>query len=105
VADRVAAHLANPNVLEHLELAEGHSLVQIRAPADWQGRTLGEIDLRRKHEVNLVAIKRTIVSRTPEGGESVEQQVVDLPLAHTVIREGDVLVLVGSTESLANLPS
>jgi trk system potassium uptake protein TrkA len=105
VADRVAAHLANPNVLEHLELAEGHSLIQIRAPGEWLGRTLGEIDLRRKYEVNLVAIKRSIVSRTPDGGESVEQQVVDLPLAHTVIREGDVLVLVGSTESLANLPS
>jgi trk system potassium uptake protein TrkA len=105
VAERVAAHLANPNVLEHLELAEGHSLIQIRAPGEWLGRTLGEIDLRRKHEVNLVAIKRSIVSRTPEGGESVEQQVVDLPLAHTVIREGDVLVLVGSTESLASLPS
>jgi len=105
VADRLAGHLANPNILEHLELAEGHSLIQIRAPADWVGRTLGEIDLRRKHEVNLVAIKRRIVSRTPEGGETVEQQVVDLPMAHTVIREGDVLVLVGSTESLASLPS
>ena len=105
VADRLAGHLANPNILEHLELAEGHSLIQIRAPADWVGRTLGEIDLRRKHEVNLVAIKRTVVSRTPEGGETKEQQVVDLPMAHTVIREGDVLVLVGSTESLASLPS
>jgi trk system potassium uptake protein TrkA len=105
VADRLAAHLANPNILEHLELAEGHSLIQIRAPADWVGRTLGEIDLRRKHEVNLVAIKRSIVTRTPEGGETTEQQVVDLPMAHTVIREGDVLVLVGSTESLGSLPS
>ena len=105
VADRIAAHLANPNVLEHLELAEGHSLIQIRAPAEWQGKTLGEIDLRRKYEVNLVAIKRSVASRTPEGGETVEQQVVDLPLAHTVIREGDVLVLVGATESLAALPS
>lgn len=105
VADRLAGHLANPNILEHLELAEGHSLIQIRAPADWYGRTLGEIDLRRKHEVNLVAIKRQVISRTPEGGQTVEQQVVDLPMAHTVIREGDVLVLVGSTESLGSLPS
>ena len=105
IAERLASQLANPNIVEHLVLAEGHDLIQIRAPAAWHDRTLGEIDLRRKHEVNLVAIKRTIVSRTPEGGESVEQQVVDLPLAHTVIREGDVLVLVGSTESLANLPS
>jgi len=105
VADRLAGQLANPNVLEQLELAEGHSLVQIRTPAEWQGRTLAEIDLRRKYEVNLVAIKRTVKARDAQGDETIEQQVMDLPVAHTVIREGDVLVLVGSTESLSKLPS
>ena len=77
----------------------------IRTPAAWQGRTLAEIDLRRKYEVNLVAIKRTVKARDAPGDETVEQQVMDLPVAHTVIREGDVLVLVGSTESLSKLPS
>jgi trk system potassium uptake protein len=105
VAERLASQLANPNVLEHLELAEGHSLVQIRAPEEWHGRTLGEIDLRRKYEVNLVAIKRPVKARDAEGVETVQQQVVDLPMAHTVIRNDDVLILVGSTESLSKLPS
>lgn len=105
IADRLAGQLANPNVLEHLELAAGHSLIQMRAPSDWQDRTLGEIDLRRKHEVSLVAIKRTVKTTSEDGGETIEEQVVDLPMAHTMIREGDVLVLVGSTESLGNLPS
>ena len=105
VADRLAGQLANPNVLEQLELAEGHSLIQIRAPGAWQDRTLAEIDLRRKYEVNLVAIKRSVKARDARGGETVEQQVMDLPLAHTVIRENDVLIIVGATESLSKLPS
>jgi len=105
MADRLASQLANPNIVEHLALAAGHSLVQIRAPAEWHDRTLGEIDLRRKYEVNLVAIKRPVKARSEDGTETVQEEVVDLPMAHTVIREGDVLVLVGSTESLDNLPS
>ena len=105
VAERLAGNLANPNIIEHLELAPGHSLVQIRAPAEWYGLTLTEIDFRRKYEVNLVAIKRTVKERTAEGTETVAEQVMDLPMAHTVLREGDILVLVGATDSLANLPS
>ena len=103
---RILARIgADRVVLPEEELAEGHSLIQIRAPAMWHGRTLGEIDLRRKHEVNLVAIKRPVKARGPDGAEKIVEQVMDLPMAHTVIREDDVLVLVGATESLANLPS
>jgi len=105
IAERLASQLANPNIVEHLVLAEGHDLIQIRAPAEWHDRTLGEIDLRRKHEVNLVAIKRTVKTRNEEGEEVKSEELVDLPMAHTIIRDGDVLVLVGSTASLSNLPS
>ena len=104
MAVRLAGHLANPNILEHLELGAGHSLVQIRAPAEWHNQTLGDIDLRRKYEVNLVVIKRPVKVATPEGEQVAEERVLDLPMAHTMIREGDVLVLVGTTESLAKLP-
>jgi len=105
-AVRLANQLANPNILEHLVLSEGHSLVQIRAPAAWHDKTLGEIDLRRKYEVNLVAIKRPTKAQAEEGeGPAQQEELLDLPMAHTIIREGDILVLVGATESLARLPS
>jgi len=105
MADRLASQLANPNILEHLALSQGHSLVQIRAPAAWHDRTLGEIDLRRKYEVNLVAIKRPVKAQGQTEGEEAKEEVLDLPMAHTIIREGDVLVLVGTTDSLSNLPT
>ena len=105
MAVRLASQLANPEIIDHVELSEGHGLVQIRAPEAWQDRTLSEIDLRKKYEVNLVAIKRPVKKQTPEGEEVVEEQVLDLPMPHTTIREGDVLVLVGTTESLSALPT
>lgn len=122
VADRLARQLVNPNIVEHLSLSDGHSLVQVRAPKAWHDKTLGEIDLRRKYEVNLVAIRRPVeeaskaakeaskAAQADQGEEEEEEaetpeQVLDLPMAHTVIREGDILVLVGATESLQNLPA
>ncbi|HUU93845.1 MAG TPA: TrkA family potassium uptake protein [Phycisphaerae bacterium] len=104
-AVRLANQLTNPNILEHLALSEGHSLVQIRAPSAWHDKTLGDIDLRRKYEVNLVAIKRPARSGAEQGEEGAAEELLDLPMAHTTVREGDVLVLVGATESLAQLPS
>jgi trk system potassium uptake protein TrkA len=104
-AVRLASHLVNPNILEHLVLSEGHSLVQIRAPAAWHDKTLGDIDLRRKHEVNLVAIKRPIKGKGTREGKDATEQLLDLPMAETTIRAGDILVLVGATDSLTNLPS
>jgi len=105
MAVRLASQLTNPQIIDHVELSEGHGLVQILAPEVWIGRTLAEIDLRKKYEVNLVAIKRPVKKQTPEGEEIVEEQVLDLPMPHTTIREGDVLVLVGATESLSALPT
>ena len=105
MAERLATQLANPNIVEHLALAEGHGLVQIHAPPEWHDRTLGEIDLRRKYEVNLVAIKRPVKTRGEDGQEVMSEEVLDLPMAHTIIRPDDILVLVGNTESLQNLPS
>ncbi len=105
MAVRLANQLTNPNIVEHLELAEGHSLMQIRAPKAWHNRTLGDIDLRKKHEVNLIAIKRPVKKTDEQGDEVTTEEVIDLPMAHTVIRQGDVLVLVGTTESLEALPT
>jgi len=108
VADRLARQLVNPNLVEHLSLSEGHSLVQIRAPKAWHDKTVGEIDLRRKYEVNLVAIRRPVeppAEADPDAADKPPEQVLDLPMAHTVIREGDILVLVGATESLQDLPA
>ncbi len=103
-AVRLGRQLSKPNIMEFVELTEGHSLVQIKTPKVFHNKTLGQIDLRKKYKVNLVAIKKQVSTVRAQGEETTEEQVIDVPMADTVIRPDDILVIVGATENLARLP-
>ena len=103
-AVRLGRQLSNPNIMEFVELTEGHSLVQLKAPKMFHNKTLGQIDLRKKFKVNLVAIKKQVSTVRPQGDETTEEQIIDVPMADTVIRPDDILVIVGATDNLARLP-
>ena len=103
-AIRLGRQLSNPNIMEFVELTEGHSLVQLKAPKVFHNKTLGQIDLRKKFKVNLVAIKKQVSTVRAQGEETTEEQIIDVPMADTVIRPDDILVIVGATENLAKLP-
>jgi trk system potassium uptake protein len=86
------------NISNYFELAEGFSVVEVNAPPSVVGRTIEELNLRRRFRINLVAIKRTT---TDSSGRTVEQ-FNPVPLPNEVVREGDVLALIGSVLDLAN---
>ena len=46
------------HILDYIELDEGHSIVEVSMPHSWVGKTLGQIDVRRRHGVNILALKR-----------------------------------------------
>jgi trk system potassium uptake protein TrkA len=100
-ATRLAMRLLKPNIVDHIELAEGHSLVQVRAPKYFHGRTIRDINLRKKYDINLVALKK----QTPIPGKpgQFEEKVVDIPRPDDVIEPSDILFLVGKDESIAGL--
>lgn len=86
------------NISNYFELAEGFSVVEVEAPPSVVGKTLEELNLRRRFRLNLVAIKEKNTSGT-EGSISKFNPV---PLPNQRIKEGDVLALVGSVLDLAN---
>lgn len=99
----LARKLANPQIEDFIALAEGYTLIELRAPKAFQQKTLQELALRGHYGVNLVAIKR--MHRTEQDGEEVEEiEVIGVPKAGDVIRPDDTLVLVGSDDALARLP-
>jgi len=103
VASNLARKLTAPHIIDYIELAEGHSMVQIKAPPRFHGKSIGQIDLRKKFEVNLVAIKRVTV-QTGKNGEPVpEEHINDIPRPDDVIEKDDTLVLIGTDENLAKL--
>lgn len=87
---RLARRLAEPNVLEQFDLGEDAQIAEVEAPQKFVGRTLVEIDVRNKYGVSIMAIKR---------GASIHGN----PVASTVVRSGDILVLLGSGPAIRAL--
>lgn len=86
------------SISKYFELAEGFSMVEMSAPAGMAGKSLAELDLRRRFRVNLIAIKHT--SRPAPDKEAVER-FNPAPTPDDIIKEGDVLALAGSVLDLA----
>jgi len=99
----VARQLANPQLADVIPLSEDFSLVELKAPKIFHGKSIKNIGLRAGYHVNLVVIKRPLeVSGDDDTGEPPLR--ISVPRPEDVIQPDDVLVLVGANESLANLP-
>lgn len=81
-ARRVARGLGLRSIVEYLPLAADSSLVEVQVPAEFLGRTLAELEIRKRFQVLVVAIKRGESLVLATGGDER-------------LQPGDVLVLVG----------
>jgi trk system potassium uptake protein TrkA len=102
--DRWSHRLLASFLIEHVELGPGYALVQMPAPAAWHGKTLAELDLRNRHNVTIVAIRRRVASTTPSGVESVTERVLDLPQPYSRLTADDTLILAGFDKDIHKLP-
>jgi len=96
MAIRIAHSLVMPNVIDYIELSRDFSIVELPAPAAFVGRTLRQLELRPRFGLTLIAIKR-------QSGESSALVTNIAPTAEEMIRDGDVLALLGSNERLVKL--
>ena len=57
------------HISDYIELDEQHAIIEVAVPEDWQGRSIGELDIRRKYGANILGVKRngkTDVNISPE---------------------------------------
>ena len=69
VADWAAIRYASNHILDYIRLDENHAIYEVSVPTDWIGKTVGQIDIRKKYGVNLMAVKengRMDLAITPE---------------------------------------
>lgn len=57
VAIRLAKELTDPNLIEHIPLAPEYSIATIASPDKFVGKTLKELQLRNKYNVEVIAVK------------------------------------------------
>ena len=104
-ADRWRDRLLAPAIMSRIDLAEGYGLTQLPAPDSFIGKTLAQLNVRHKYEVNIVAIRRTVEQTDTEGLKRTKQTVISVPMADTDIQSGDILLVIGSDEAMANFPA
>ena len=57
VAEWAAIRYASDHVLDYVKLDEDHAIFEITVPRDWVGTTVGEIDIRKRFGINIMAVK------------------------------------------------
>jgi len=77
---RVAHNLRTTHIMDFIEVSPDFSLTEISPLDKWIGRDLGVLALRAKYGINIIAIKN---------GDDVNAA----PSVDTVIREGDVMLV------------
>lgn len=80
---RLARSLVTPNIVEMMELTDDYEIAEIMAPASWAGKSLMQLNVRRKFGLTIIAIRRS-------------GSLLPSPDAETVIEAGDALLVLGN---------
>ena len=84
---RLARILHSHNVLDYIELSSDYGILEVPAPKSWIGKTLRDLNVRAKLDINIIAVKN---------GEKTNVS----PSADYCICAGDVLAVLGDTVAL-----
>lgn len=87
---RIARSLDAPNMIDLIDLSGEYRIAELRTPAQWRGRSLQDVNVRRKHGLSVIGVRR---------GEAF----ITSPGAETVLQQDDVLLVIGTVGDIAAL--
>lgn len=93
MAVKIAHSLGAPNILDYLPLTGDFAVMEILVPRAFAGKTIMELDLRRRYSIQIMAVKRA----------SGEVNVLVSPEA--VINATDKLIVLGRQADVEKLRS
>lgn len=91
MGSRVAKSIVATNFADWIELSPKFSMAETLVPESWAGKSLRELDVRRRYEVNVVGMIRN--------GEVTVNMNPDEEL-----KPDDMLILIGRNERLKTFP-
>ncbi|MDR1094474.1 MAG: TrkA family potassium uptake protein [Clostridiales bacterium] len=92
VGEKIASSIFNPTVLEIADLTDDFKIIEIVTPGKWRDKSLIELDIRKRHKVSILMIKRG-------------DEVILNPGGDFVLRTSDLLIMCGGTAELGKLKS
>lgn len=89
---QIAKSLLSNNIVEMLDIDDEYSVVEIEAPFSWVGKSLKDLDVRRRYRINVLGIRR------PR-----DKKLSLNPSAEYIIDACDHLVVVADSETFSHL--
>ena len=87
VAEWAAIRYTANRILDYVKLDEDHAIFEVPVPKDWAGKSIGELDIRKKYSINMLGVK--------ENGK------LNLSItADTVLHENVTLLVLGEQKRL-----
>ena len=87
VAEWAAIRYTANHILDYVKLDEDHAIFEVPVPKDWAGKSIGELDIRKKYSINMLGVK--------ENGK------LNLSItADTVLHENVTLLVLGEQKRL-----
>ncbi|MEN8152674.1 MAG: TrkA family potassium uptake protein [Acidobacteriota bacterium] len=104
VAVKLANQINSPNLMDYIPLESGFIIEEIASPDIFVGKTLQELMIRNKYNVNVIAIKQIIPDKkTSQSGDNGDSGLTLNPAGDFLIKESDILIVLGSEKDIENL--
>jgi trk system potassium uptake protein TrkA len=87
LATWTAIRFSSEHILDYIELDGEHAVYEVNIPANWLGKTVGQIDIRKKYNVNIMGLRN---------GERLELTVTP----DTVLSTGKTLMVLGQYKDI-----
>ncbi|MDR4506468.1 MAG: TrkA family potassium uptake protein [Candidatus Scalindua sp.] len=97
---RVANSILEPGVLEYIELGADCNLAEIEVKGEFTGKMFKELDIKSKYHVDVIMIMEKVKQKSGKDGLIFEKEMKKLPTPDYVLREKDVLVVVGKSKDI-----
>ena len=59
MAKWAAIRYSADHIFDYIEIDEQHAIFEVQVPKEWIGKSVGELDVRRRFGINILGIKRS----------------------------------------------
>jgi trk system potassium uptake protein len=96
---RIAAELISPSILDKIPVDSNVSIAEVLLPDSFAGKSLKELDLRNTYRINVVTLKRPLVT-VDEMGNPNKDEMVLFPGPEEVLKSSDIIIVIGRNEDI-----
>lgn len=102
IARQIVSLITSQDVLDTIFLGEDYNIVYLKTPRSFIGKSLQELDLRIRYNVNLITIKRREKTLRP-GNTELKEEIYGVPTASTILEENDIMIVFGKDKDIKKI--